>query len=86
MTRPERWDRVNQVMQEALSLPGDRREAYLAEACAGDVALRAEAERLLAGPSWLSVHTLRLDPPWDPIREQPRFKALLAKYGKGEVR
>jgi serine/threonine-protein kinase len=39
-----------------------------------------EIERLLAGPSWLSVHTLRLDPRWDPIREHPRFKALLLKY------
>jgi len=27
------------------------------------------------------VHKLRLDPRWDPIREHPRFKALLAKYG-----
>ena len=39
-----------------------------------------EIQRLLAGPSGLSVHTLRLDPRWDPIREHPRFKALLAKY------
>jgi hypothetical protein len=40
-----------------------------------------EIERLLAGPSWLSVHTLRLDPRWDPIRNHPRFTALLKKYG-----
>jgi serine/threonine-protein kinase len=39
-----------------------------------------EIERLLAGPSWLSVQALRLDPLWDPIREQPRFQALLKKY------
>ena len=39
-----------------------------------------EIERLLAGPSWLSVHTLRLDPLWDPIRGHPRFRALVAKY------
>jgi TolB-like protein/DNA-binding SARP family transcriptional activator len=42
-----------------------------------------EIERLLAGPSPLSVHTLRLDPRWDPIREHPRFKALLARYAEG---
>ena len=29
---------------------------------------------------FLSVHTLRLDPRWDPIREHPRFQTLLAKY------
>ena len=36
--------------------------------------------RLLSRPSWLSVNTLRIDPRWDPIRTQPRFKALLARY------
>jgi hypothetical protein len=39
-----------------------------------------EIERLLAGPSPLSVHTLRLDPRWDPIREHPRFQELLRKH------
>jgi serine/threonine protein kinase len=39
-----------------------------------------EIERLLAEPSHFSVHKLRLDPLWDPIREQPRYKALLARY------
>lgn len=38
-----------------------------------------EIERLLDGPSFVTVHTLRLDPRWDPIREYPRFKALLVK-------
>jgi TolB-like protein/DNA-binding SARP family transcriptional activator/Flp pilus assembly protein TadD len=39
-----------------------------------------EIERLLETPSFLSVHTLRLDPRWDPIREHPRFKELLQKH------
>ncbi|MFH0992502.1 MAG: protein kinase [bacterium] len=39
-----------------------------------------EIERLVAGPSYSSVHTLRLDPLWDPIREHPRYKSLLVKY------
>jgi tetratricopeptide (TPR) repeat protein len=48
---------------------------------AGDAeAALDEIDRLLAGPSRLSVHTLRLDPRWDPIREHARFRALLAKY------
>ena len=46
-----------------------------------DVAAALEIERLLAGPSWLSVHTLRLDPRWDPTRNHPRFQALLKKQG-----
>ena len=55
------------------------RARILAEAGEADAALD-EIERLLAGPSLLSVHTLRLDPLWDPIRDHPRFQALLAKY------
>jgi TolB-like protein/Flp pilus assembly protein TadD len=37
-------------------------------------------ERLLAGPSRLGVGELRLSPEFDPIRRNPRFQALLAKY------
>jgi len=57
----------------------EERARILAQAGAAGAALD-EIERLLTGPSYLSVHTLRLDPRWNPIREQPRFKALLAKY------
>ena len=38
-----------------------------------------EIERLLEGPSFVTVHTLRLDPLWDPLRSNPRFHALMAK-------
>ena len=40
-----------------------------------------EVEPLLAEPSLMSVHTLRVDPLWDPIRNHPRFRALLARAG-----
>ena len=45
-----------------------------------DAAL-AEIERLLAGPSTTTVHMLRLDPRWDPIREEPALPGAA-----GEVR
>ena len=57
----------------------------LAQLGEADAALD-EIERLLAGPSWLSVQTLRFDPRWDAIREHPRFKALLVKYANPERR
>ena len=40
----------------------------------------AEIELLLAGPSITSVHMVRMDPRYDPIRENPRFQALLDRY------
>ncbi len=56
------------------------RARILAQASEVDAALD-EVERLLAGPAYyLSVHTLRLDPRWDPIREHLRFQRLLQQY------
>jgi len=40
----------------------------------------AEIEQLIAVGSE-TVHTLRLDPRWDPIRSDPRFQALLRRFG-----
>jgi serine/threonine-protein kinase len=61
------------------------RAQILADAGATDAALD-EIEYQLATPSFVTVHTLRLEPRWDPIRNQPRFKALLAKYSASEAR
>lgn len=33
----------------------------------------------LSGPSWISVPLLRIDPPWGPLRKNPKFQALLAR-------
>ncbi len=57
----------------------EARAMILAQAGRPEEALD-EIERLLHGPSLLTVHTLRLDPRWDPLRDHPRFKALLVKY------
>jgi hypothetical protein len=39
-----------------------------------------ELDYLLSIPSWVSVPSLRLNPSWDPLRDHPRFQALLEKY------
>jgi len=39
-------------------------------------------DTLLSVPSPLSVPGLRLHPQWDPLRDHPRFQALLKKYEK----
>jgi hypothetical protein len=87
-SREARWLQRSDVYRtDAYSGPevAEDRARILAQAGDADAALD-EIERLLAGPSWLTVHTLRLDPRWDPIREHPRFKALLAKYGAERAR
>ena len=62
------------------TMAAEFRALILARAGSPDAALD-EIERLLPGPSWMSVHSLRLDPRWDPIRGHPRFQALLRQQG-----
>lgn len=39
-------------------------------------------DQLLSRPFDLSVTMLRLDPTWDPLRNNPRFQSLLQKYSR----
>ena len=82
--REARWLQQSVVYRQDAylgPLVAEERARVLAQAGDPGAALD-EIERLLANPSWLSVHTLRLDPRWDALREHPRFKALLAKYSE----
>ena len=63
----------------------EARGRILAQAGEAPAALD-EIQRLLARPSELSVHTLRLGPLWDPIRDHPGFRALLARYAAAASR
>jgi TolB-like protein/Flp pilus assembly protein TadD len=45
-----------------------------------DTAL-ALLDRSLQTPSGIIIHELRLDPIWDPLRSDPRFQQMLAKFG-----
>jgi eukaryotic-like serine/threonine-protein kinase len=46
--RSERWLQVTEIFHAALASDPARREAFLADACGGDAALRAEVEALVA--------------------------------------
>ena len=45
---PERWRQVTEVFHAALTRTGSARAPYLDQVCAGDPALRAEVEAMLA--------------------------------------
>ena len=45
---PERWKQVDGILQSALDLAAEEREAFLRQACAGDQALEYEVRSLLA--------------------------------------
>jgi serine/threonine-protein kinase len=60
-----RWQRVQQLLDEALSLPPDRVPSFLADACAGDAELQHEAERLYAACQ--SAGDFLVEPPADLV-------------------
>jgi serine/threonine-protein kinase len=39
-------------------------------------------DTLLSIPSELTVAILKIDPNWDPLRDNPRYQALIDKYEK----
>jgi tetratricopeptide (TPR) repeat protein len=75
LTRSIAW--LSSYTQTELS---EARAVIFAQADLADEAL-AELEPLLGGPSWTSAHLIRLDPRWDPIRDDSRFQTLLVRYG-----
>jgi len=44
---PDRWNKIDELLDVAMELPLERRASYLAEACAGDEELQREVESLL---------------------------------------
>ena len=95
---PERWERVRELFHTARSLAENERPALLAEACAGDHALRREVEALLAQPlSTASFVEFLGGPPPEHLRRDHgsdltgrrigsyRVQALIGRGGMGEV-
>ena len=85
LTQAQRYSKqmiaANSVQREYSGL--ENMAAVQAQLGQADQAI-AGLDRLLAMPAGeqVSVPLLKLDPTWDPIRNDPRFQALLRKYSK----
>ena len=62
---PERWQKVEEVLQAALDCPGQQRAELLTHVCAGDLELQRETTSLLeayeAADEFLEQSALELD-------------------------
>lgn len=78
--------------QRAMELRPESKDAFDGPKTTKDVAeihsLLGDADQaidmldgLLSRPSPVTVATLKINPIWDPLRNNPRFQALLTKYG-----
>ena len=93
---PERWQKVDEVLQAALDLPAAERAALLAETCTGDPELQREALSLITAHDeagdFLEAPALETDAEIlleadEPIREIGPYKVVsrLGRGGMGEV-
>jgi serine/threonine-protein kinase len=82
--RAEQSDYVTHSFRERQSWLGQFAEIY-AQAGDHDRAIGIITEVLESRPGFTAItpFMLRLDPVWDPLRDDPRFQALLEKYPAG---
>jgi eukaryotic-like serine/threonine-protein kinase len=88
----EHWQRLKELLQQALELPPDRRAAFLDDACAADAAMRIELESLLLAGENVPPGFLQ-STPWDqvefaagalrPGQTFARHFHLISKLGEG---
>jgi len=65
---PERWEKIKDLLGNALELRPEERDGYLDRSCDGDPALREEVQNLLAHESTVGSRFLNQTDLADPLR------------------
>ncbi len=66
---PELWQRIKEIVYEAVELRRDERQAYLERACNGDATLRREVETLVAASDQAGTFLDQAAPSRGPVDE-----------------
>ena len=87
---PERWQKIREVLEQALELAPGERSAFLNRACSSDQSLRREVETLLASSddvpsSFLQSSTPRVTLTSGTKLGEYEVKSLIGSGGMGEV-
>jgi eukaryotic-like serine/threonine-protein kinase len=87
---PEHWERVREVLHQALELAPEQRPAFLDQACSSDHSLRQEVESFMAsaekaGSELLESSAMRVRLPKGTRLGDYEVQSLLGSGGMGEV-
>jgi tetratricopeptide (TPR) repeat protein len=81
LAEAQRASELQPESRDALDGPHITEDVAQVHAILGDNGRAIEIlDGLLNRPSYLTVQGLRVNPVWDPLRNDPRFQALLEKY------
>jgi tetratricopeptide (TPR) repeat protein len=81
LAEAQRASELQPESRDALDGPHITEDVAQVHAILGDNDRAIEIlDGLLNRPSYLTVQGLRVNPVWDPLRNDPRFQALLEKY------
>ncbi|MGA8272564.1 MAG: protein kinase [Candidatus Sulfotelmatobacter sp.] len=81
----ERWERIKEILEQALRLEPGKRQAYLDSACQGDADLRSEAESLIASHEEAGSQFLGTSAPEVLQLPPPRALTSGTKLGRYEI-
>ncbi len=81
--KPERWQQIDHLLDEALERDPQQRKVFLEQACDGDAELRKKVEALLEAHEKAGSFVER--PALDLVAQQPRQSLVGRKLGPYEI-